>query len=91
LGTEEEMREKGIEYVVISESTYGRFFLESLRTKRADDGSFERRRKFYEGLKKRGAVWERGRGRGLYLHPGLEVYELGGGGKLGEAGRVRGS
>ena len=83
LGTEEEMRAKGIDYVVISESTYGRFFLESLRTKRADDGTFERRRKFYEGLKKREAVWERDRGRGVYLHPGLEVYELGVGGNAG--------
>lgn len=66
-----------IKYVVVSESTYGRFFLESLRPKAGQSGEFERRASFYRKLREQKPLWSRPRGTVLYLHPGLEVYAVG--------------
>ncbi|HEY5892804.1 MAG TPA: glycosyltransferase family 39 protein [Chthoniobacterales bacterium] len=66
-----------IKYVVVSESTYGRFFLESLRPKDGLSAEFERRAAFYRKLREQKPLWSRPRGTVLYLHPGLEVYAVG--------------
>jgi hypothetical protein len=76
MGSIEELRKKGVGYVVVSESVYGRFFLKSLRPQKGKGGDYERRAAFYRTLKERPPLWKRDRGEVLYLHPGLEVYAI---------------
>jgi len=76
IGTRNELLGKGVNYVIISESSYGRFFLDSLRPKAGQDLDFERRAAFYRELKTQQPIWKRDRSEVLYLHPGLEVYAL---------------
>ncbi len=72
-----ELRGKGITHVAVSESDYGKFFLESLRPQTGELPDFERRKTFYEELFREGALlWERDRGTVIYLHPGIRVYRL---------------
>ena len=77
LGTLEELRAKGIQVVVVSESDYGRFFLKSLRPKEGEEDVFAKRKAFYESLFLQGtlmAEWKRGTV--IYLHPGIRVYYI---------------
>ena len=60
--------------MIITESSYGRFFLDSLRAKKGQEEEFARRVSFYEKLRSQPPLWSRSRGKVLYLHPGLEVY-----------------
>ena len=64
-----------IDYLVVSESDYGVFF-----RKAADahlSPAMQQKRAFYEALfKDYQPVWERARGTGIYLHPGLRIYKL---------------
>lgn len=77
LGTVAELREKGVTHVAISESDYGRFFLDGLRPQASERTDFERRKTFYEDLLRDGElVFERDRGTVIYLHPGIRVYRL---------------
>ena len=78
VGTVAELQAAGITHVAISESDYGRFFLESLRPQEGGEDDYHRRRKFYEELRARkdDLVFERDRGTVIYLHPGIEVYEI---------------
>lgn len=68
---------ENVKYVVVSETAYGRFFLESLRPKAGQSAEFERREMFYRKLREQKPLWSRPRGTVLYLHPGLEVYAIG--------------
>jgi len=66
---------KGINYVVVSESDYGVYFRKAADAHLAP--SLERKRQFYETLfKDYQPLWERPRGTGIYLHPGLRIYRL---------------
>jgi hypothetical protein len=66
---------KGINYIVVSESDYGVFFRKAANAHLAP--SLEQKRQFYETLfKDYQPVWERPRGTGIYLHPGLRIYRL---------------
>jgi hypothetical protein len=66
---------KGINYVVVSESDYGVFFRKAATAHLAP--SLQQKRQFYETLfKDYQPVWERPRGTGIYLHPGLRIYRL---------------
>lgn len=80
LGSLEEMRAKGITHVAVSESNYGKFFLESLRPQAGEKEDFARRRAFYEELLRADPpirlLFDRDRGTVLYLHPGLRVYRI---------------
>jgi hypothetical protein len=77
LGTLEELREKGVTHVAVSESDYGKFFLSSLRPKPGDAEKFQKRKAFYERLLREGKlVFSRDRGTVIYLHPGIRVYQL---------------
>ncbi len=77
LGTVDELRAKGVTYVIVSRSDYGRFFLQNLRPQKAEAASFAQRKSFYEDLFRRGELkWERERGTVIYLHPGLQVYRI---------------
>jgi len=77
VGTLEELREKGVACIVVSESDYGRYFRSRLKPKQGYEDEFTRHRNFYERLFKEGEkVWSRPRGIVIYLHPGIEVYRL---------------
>jgi hypothetical protein len=69
---------QGIDYIVISESDYGIFFRKAATGHLSPE--MERKREFYETLWSYQPVWQRDRGTGIYLHPGLRVYRLRGGG-----------
>jgi hypothetical protein len=79
VGSIQELQAAGVTHVAISESDYGRFFLESLRPKEGGEGDYQRQRQFYEALRARKGdlVFERERGTVIYLHPGIEVYQIG--------------
>jgi len=83
LGTMEELRAKGVTHVIVSESDYGRFFLEGLRPQSGERADFDRRKAFYESLLRDGElILERDRGTVIYLHPGIRVYRLAGKGPV---------
>ncbi len=66
---------RGIGYIVISESDYGIFFRKAATGHLTPE--FQQKRKFYETLfRDSQPLWERPRGIGIYLHPGLRVYRL---------------
>jgi hypothetical protein len=69
---------QGIGYIVISESDYGIFFRRAANSHLSPE--LQRKRDFYVTLfHDYQPVWERDRGTGIYLHPGLRVYRLAGG------------
>lgn len=77
LGTVDELRAMGITHVAVSESDYGRFFLQGLRPQEKERAEFERRKAFYEQLmREEDLAFERDRGTVIYLHPGIRVYRL---------------
>jgi hypothetical protein len=66
---------KGINYLVISESDYGLYFRKAATGHLSP--SLQRKREFYETLfKNYQPLWQRDRGTGIYLHPGLRIYRL---------------
>src|SRR5260221_3394883 len=78
VGTVDELRARGVTHVVVSESDYGRFFLNGLRPQPSERADFERRKAFYEELLRDGElIFLRDRGTVIYLHPGIRVYRLG--------------
>jgi len=77
VGSFAELRAAGVTHVAVSESDYGRFFLEGLRPQTDEDEDFTRRRSFYEELFRSGKkLWETPRGTVIYLHPGIRLYEI---------------
>jgi len=66
---------QGISYIVISESDYGVFFRKAAESHLVPE--LQRKREFYKMLfRDFQPVWQRARGTGVYLHPGLLVYRL---------------
>ena len=77
VGTMDELRARGIEYVAVSEGDYGRFFLTTHKPRGGDQDDFGRRRAFYEQLFAEGrVVWECPAGDLQYLQPAIKVYQL---------------
>ena len=77
VGTIDELRVRGIEYVAVSEGDYGRFFLTTHKPRGNDQDDFERRRTFYERLFAEGRViWECPAGDLQYLQPAIKLYQL---------------
>jgi hypothetical protein len=77
VGTVDSLGEQGITHVIVSESDYGRFFLEGLRPQAGERADFDRRKAFYEQLLREGElIFERERSPVIYLHPGIRVYRL---------------
>ena len=75
IGTIEELRKKGISYVIVSRGVYGKFIDDAGGSARS--AKFQKRRAFYERLLREGElVFDRDRGTVVYLHPGLRVYRL---------------
>lgn len=74
VGSPEFFKQENIRYVIVTESTYGRFFLNSLKVKSGQSEEFNRRAAFYAKLREQTPLWSRPRSTVLYLHPGLEVY-----------------
>ena len=71
------LRAEGVTHVAVTESSYGRFFLGSLRSRAEFREEHARLRAFYERLFREGKLlFERRRGTVIYLHPGLRFYEL---------------
>ena len=68
---------QGIDYIVISESDYGVFIRKAAATHLTPE--MQAKRAFYETLfRDYKPLWERQRGTGVYLHPGLSVYRVSG-------------
>jgi hypothetical protein len=68
---------RGVTHVAISESDYGRFFLKGLKPQESGKADFQRRKAFYEQLRRdEKLVFDRDRGTVIYLHPGIQVYRL---------------
>lgn len=65
---------QGIGYIVVSESDYGIFFRKAASGHLTPE--MQRKREFYEALWNLQPLWERPRGTGIYLHPGLRVYRV---------------
>lgn len=77
LGTVEKLQADGVDFVIISESTYLRFERSGMRPKVGGAKDAERRRAFYAELRRMfEPVWSRPRSTVIYLHPGLEVYRI---------------
>jgi len=77
LGDLEKLRADGFTHVAVTESSYGRYFLESMAPKAGAEGEYTQRRTFYERLFREGTLlFERPRGTVVYLHPGLKLYRL---------------
>jgi hypothetical protein len=77
VGTFAQLRALGVTHVAVSESDYGRFFLEGLRPRTDAREDFTRRAAFYEELFRRDEpLWQRPRGTVIYLHPGIRLYRL---------------
>ncbi len=70
-GSLDELRRKGFTHLAVSESDYGRFFRGSGKTP-----GQRQAREFYELLHRSPPLWQRARGKVIYLHPGLEIYSL---------------
>lgn len=76
LGTIEELRAKGVSYVIVSRGVYGKF-VDDIHAGKPRSEKFTRRRTFYERLlRESDLLFERDRGTVIYLHPGLRVYKL---------------
>lgn len=77
LGTLDELRAKGYTHVVVSESSYGRFFRDLRPKDPKKNAEFETGRQFYKDLWESGELlFERDRGTVIYLHPGIRVYRI---------------
>jgi len=77
IGTIAELRALGITHVAVSKSDYGKFFLPGLRPQSSEADDFARRKAFYKELLRGGKpIFERTRGAVLYLHPGIQIYQL---------------
>lgn len=75
----EEMRAEGVTHVVLSETTYGRYRLASLRPLKGSRKEYKQRQHLYEQLMDENPpLWgeDRPRSTVIYLHPGLQVYAL---------------
>lgn len=76
-GSLDDLRAQGVGYVVVSETSYGRFFREDLRAKNQDDSHYLKAKAFYDQLLREGELlFQRDRGTVIYLHPGIRVYKL---------------
>jgi hypothetical protein len=74
LGPYESLASQGITHVVASESDYGRFYRKAWSAKNSGEAE---KRKFYDELfAKAKPLWERPRATVIYLHPGLQLFEV---------------
>lgn len=77
VGTMQELRDRGVTHLAVSESDYGKFFIRSLRPQPREAADFARRKVFYEELLRAGEpLFERPRGTVIYLHPGIRLYRM---------------
>jgi hypothetical protein len=77
MGILEQLRALKVDYVIVSESTYGRYTRENLRPKDPHDQKYARAKTFYEELLRAGEpLFLRDRGTVIYLHPGIRVYPM---------------
>ena len=71
---------RGITHVAVSESDYGKFFLDSQRPQESQVADYLRRQAFYQELLRGDPplklLFNRDRGTVIYLHPGIRVYRL---------------
>lgn len=77
LGSIDKLRADGVEFIIVSESTYKRFERAGLRPKKGTEDDAERRRSFYAELRRSyEPLWSRPRSTVIYLHPGIEIYRI---------------
>ncbi|MGA3170896.1 MAG: glycosyltransferase family 39 protein [Chthoniobacteraceae bacterium] len=73
--TPQALAKQGITYIVICEADYGVFIRKGAAGHLSPE--FQRKRAFYDALfKNYQPLWQRPRGTGIYLHPGLQIYHL---------------
>jgi hypothetical protein len=77
VGSIDELRARGIRYVAVSESDYGRFFLQTYKPTKSKQGDYDRQKKFYEQLFRDGELlWECKAGLLPILQPQIRLYYL---------------
>lgn len=69
-------RKASVTHVILSANDFGRYNLESLRPQKGAEAVHVKSRDLYRVLRAQKPLWERPRDTVIYLHPGLEVYEL---------------
>lgn len=77
VGTIDELRRRGIRYIIVSEADYGAYFTKTTRPRAEVRNEFERRKRFYERLFAEGQLlWARKGGTLQYLQPAVKLYYL---------------
>jgi hypothetical protein len=77
VGSIDELRARGIRYVAVSESEYGRFFLRNHKPTKRAQANYDRQKKFYERLFREGELlWECKAGLLPILQPQIRFYYL---------------
>jgi Dolichyl-phosphate-mannose-protein mannosyltransferase len=76
LGTLDELRARGVGYLVLCHEDYGKLFREGASTRALHKAEL---RAFYERVMREGQLlWEGDEGDLSYIHPGLRLYRIGG-------------
>lgn len=77
LGDLPSLRDRGVTHVAVSRQSYARFFNDKFLPTAGSSPDFLRRREFYETLFAVGKkVWQTKPGVNIYLHPGMELYDI---------------
>lgn len=77
LGSLDELLAEGVSHVAVSRQSYARFFNVKFRPTTSSSPDFARRAEFYRILFAEGRkVWQTKPGVNIYLHPGMELYDI---------------
>ena len=77
VGSIDELRARGIRYVAVSQSDYGRFLLRTHKPTKRAQADYDRQKKFYERLFREGELlWECKAGLLPILQPQIRFYYL---------------
>lgn len=77
LGTLDELRKKGVGYVVVCRQNYGRYLNNETKPQAGVKSSYDKRRDFYTRLDKEGTLLkEWPKGPISYLQPGIKLYRI---------------
>jgi len=77
LGTLEELRAKGVDYVAICRQNYGRYFNDEMKPQPGTKSGYDKRREFYTHVVQEGELLkEWPKGPIAYLQPGIKLYRI---------------
>jgi len=77
LGTLDDLRAKGVEYVAVCKQNYGRYFNEDKKPQAGVKSGYDKRRDFYARVFEEGELLkEWPKGPIAYLQPGIKLYRV---------------